>query len=1018
MVYPYFKRRELRAKERFFDNQRIHFESLLFGIASPDQIRSWAQRTLPNGSVVGEVTNWKTVDYKTLKPLRGGLFCQRTFGPIEDFQCQCGKGPVIEEGRPTLWFCPKCEVEFQPASIRRHRMGYVELGSGCVHLWYYKGRPNYLSILLVKKPNFLKSIVYATTVLAQAHELDLLPPDLRSMTQPVPVDQSYRPNQTIPIKADFFSDMSGHGDLYSYMCSIPEDADIPIPDYCLGSDMPSSVDVPPERSEEEMGQMSFEDFLDEYKLRDTSHVSSIVNKLGGQAIIRMINQMDLPLTLKVLALDLRKINYRIQAFATIIRIPLEDRQFRKMKQRRLAMIRRYKLINTFLRNQRDPAWMVLSVIPVLPPTLRPIVLMENGTTTASDVNRLYQRVVFRSKRLQNLPLFDTNLIGFVHRMLQESVESLFENGKAGNIPVMGNNNRPLSAIADRLKGKRGRFRMNLLGKRMDYSARSVIVVGPKMSLHECGLPREIALRLFLPFLLRRLISYEYVKTFKRANDYVRYQNPLVWTLLSEMLPHFPVLLNRAPTLHRLGIQAFQPRIVSSHAISLHPLVCAGFNADFDGDQMAVHMPFSFHARAEAWKLLWSRNNLLAPATGDPILAPSQDMILGSYYLTKTRDIDPPYPPQFPEMPTSLTPELQAASSEETFELELLETKSAGSFYFSDVHDATYAFYQDVIKIRTPIWLRLSRGQTSQSGEGAQSPIELQIQADGFGFAVFDGLQQHRHWAISTQESDFLTAYALILAQYVQTTVGRVLVNQLILSHDRPTSESILSWIQKGMEKLKQEIQADRTDEDISFAMKKFVQEQDYERYKRELGTKFFNSLPEKDKKLEARYNRWKKADLKQGAIERKKVGRELQLAISQMLEDYEASAKVLFNQQTKKTLNQELPTKELQRLVDGFRGFLTRRHHGLDMLTPQDIKLAKEIYYPLLNELFNRDDSPSQVQSDPQTSPDQDASPDQQVSFDQQAQSDPQVRLDAQAGPGQELASADPMDLDDQRPSQ
>lgn len=766
MVFSYFKERELRIRERMHhQDKRIQFESLLLGIASPDQIRRWAQRKLPNGSVIGQVLSAKTLDYKTLKPLRGGLFCERIFGPTKDFYCACNKRQPKNDVR----FCPDCEVEYYPATIRRHRLGYIELVSGSVHIWYFKGRPNYLSILLKKKRPCLERLIYGTSILVNAHLLNLVPNIIRSGDDAVPREQKYSPGHTIPVRSNFCCDVFRQRCFFDYVVSAPEPGDRTIPVYCSGDMVKeASAGMPKDFEEEEA--TDFQEMLRQLENERFAKKQQALNAIGGQAVANMIKRLDLYKMCDILAVEIDALRPLIESLAAIyVHLPSQQRQLTRAVRRRMAYIHRLKLIHGFLRTERKPEWMVLSVLPVLPPTIRPI-SMINGTVVSSDLNRLYQVIIFRNYRLSKLSILDTELIAFHQTLVQRAVDALLENGKGGSEALLDRNNRPLKALADHLKGKRGRFRFNLLGKRVDYSGRSVIVVGPKMKLHECGLPREMALKLFTPFLMRRLIETKYVDNFLRAKIYIQMEHPVIWPLLIEIMTQYPILLNRAPTLHRLGIQAFQPHLVSTQTILLHPLVCGAFNADFDGDQMAVHVPLTFAARTEAWKLLWSRNNLLAPATGDPILAPSQDMILGSYYLTTNGQ---------PKVEKRIKLGLSSPSGL------VQDPPGVGQSgrYFHDIEDALQAFHHDLIQVRTPIWLRLPLDQTSQNAEKPKEPEELQIHADGFGFAVFTDIQQRRQWAISTNESDFLTAYAVIMSQFVQTSAGRILVNQLMTSPD-------------------------------------------------------------------------------------------------------------------------------------------------------------------------------------------------------------------------------------------
>jgi DNA-directed RNA polymerase subunit beta' len=403
---------------------------------------------------------------------------------------------------------------------------------------------------------------------------------------------------------------------------------------------------------------------------------------------------------------------------------------------RARLLRRIKIVRNFRKSKAKPEWMLLSILPVLPPDLRPIIEMGKNQVAVSDLNKLYQKVLFRNQRVIRhkrigSSLNKSNEMRYAQRLLQESVDALLENGRGGSEPITAPNGRPLKSLSDMLKGKKGRFRQNLLGKRVDYSGRSVIVVGPQLKLHECGLPREMALELFQPFLIRRLIRTKIVRTVLGAKKLIAFQDPIIWQILQNIIENHPILLNRAPTLHRLGIQAFQPKLVLGRAILLHPLVCSAFNADFDGDQMAVHVPLSVQARTEALKLMWSRNNLLSPATGQPILGPSQDMVLGCYYLTT-------------ENPKNLS----------------LEQKL---FYsFDEVLDA---YYQYNLAIHTYVWVKSSR--TIEFDENSIPTYELRIDQEGNSHLIFPNCYQ-----VYDKHNE-------LISQYVRTTIGRVLLNNHI-----------------------------------------------------------------------------------------------------------------------------------------------------------------------------------------------------------------------------------------------
>ena len=498
-----------------------NFESIKIGLASPERIREWSY---------GEVKKPETINYRTLKPEKDGLFCERIFGPQKDWECHCGKYRRV---RYKGVICDRCGVEVTKSKVRRSRMGHIELAAPMSHIWYFKGIPSRMGLLLDMSPRSLEKILYfASYVVIDPGETGL--------------------NEKELINEDKFRTVyREHGNTF------------------------------------EVG-------------------------MGAEAVKKLLQKIDLEKESKMLRDDLKD----------------------STGQKRVRTIRRLEVVEAFRKSGNKPEWMILDAIPVIPPDLRPMVQLDGGRFATSDLNDLYRRVINRNNRLKRLLELGAPdiIVRNEKRMLQEAVDALIDNGRRGR-PVTGPGNRPLKSLSDMLKGKQGRFRQNLLGKRVDYSGRSVIVVGPELKFYQCGLPRKMALELFKPFVMDRLVKEGYAHNIKSAKSIVERVKPEVWDVLEDVIKSHPVLLNRAPTLHRLGIQAFEPILVEGKAIKLHPLVCTAYNADFDGDQMAVHVPLSVEAQAEARFLMLSVNNILAPKDGSPITTPSQDMVLGSYYLT-------------------------------------------------------------------------------------------------------------------------------------------------------------------------------------------------------------------------------------------------------------------------------------------------------------------------------------------------------------------------------------------------
>ncbi|EGD51783.1 DNA-directed RNA polymerase, beta' subunit [Thermoanaerobacter ethanolicus JW 200] len=501
--------------------QLRNFEAIKIGLASPEKIREWSR---------GEVKKPETINYRTLKPERDGLFCERIFGPTKDWECHCGKYKRV---RYKGVVCDRCGVEVTRSKVRRERMGHIELAAPVAHIWYVKGIPSRMGLLLDMSPRALEKVLY----------------------------------------------------FVSYVVIDPGDT--------------------PLTKKQLLSEKEYRDYLDKYGNRFRAG-------MGAEAIKELLQEIDLEKLSKELRAEIRE----------------------STGQKRVRAIRRLEVVQAFIDSGNRPEWMILDVIPVIPPDLRPMVQLDGGRFATSDLNDLYRRVINRNNRLKKL--LDLGAPDIIvrneKRMLQEAVDALIDNGRRGR-PVTGPGNRPLKSLSDMLKGKQGRFRQNLLGKRVDYSGRSVIVVGPELKVYQCGLPKEMALELFKPFVMKKLVDEGLAQHIKSAKRMVEKVKPEVWDVLEEVIKEHPVLLNRAPTLHRLGIQAFEPVLVEGRAIKLHPLVCTAYNADFDGDQMAVHVPLSMEAQAEARFLMLAANNILKPQDGKPVMTPTQDMVLGCYYLT-------------------------------------------------------------------------------------------------------------------------------------------------------------------------------------------------------------------------------------------------------------------------------------------------------------------------------------------------------------------------------------------------
>ena len=602
------------------------FDYVKINLASPARIRGWGERTLPDGQCIGEVTKPETINYRTLKPEMSGLFCERIFGPVNDWECHCGKYKRV---RHKGIVCERCGVEVIESNVRRHRMGFVELASPVTHVWYVKGRPSKIALILNISLKELEQVVYFN----------------------------------------------------SYIVLQPGAS----------------------------GELFYKQLLAEtdWQVFDTTKADNndIEVAIGAEAIKNLLKRIDLEQESKELRL-------------LISCVRESDRE---------KLIKRLRVIDQFRASGSDPSWMILDIIPVLPPDLRPMVQLDGGRFATSDLNDLYRRVINRNNRLARLQeiLAPELIIRNEKRMLQEAVDALIDNGKRGRA-VFGLNNRPLKSLSDIIEGKQGRFRQNLLGKRVDYSGRSVIIVGPELKLNQCGLPREMAIELFQPFVIHRLIYEGLVNNIKAAKNIIQSNEVLAWEILEQVMTGHPILLNRAPTLHRLGIQSFEPLLVEGRAIKLHPLVCPAFNADFDGDQMAVHIPLCLEAQTEARMLMLAPNNFLSPATGDPILTPSQDMVLGCYYLTANN-------------PTQQTIKDQ---------------------YFYSFDDVMKAYQQSLISLHTFVWVRYTDVMETELDKSRFSTKQIENQI----LYLSEELQIKTDLQGNT------------ITKYLKTSPGRILLN--------------------------------------------------------------------------------------------------------------------------------------------------------------------------------------------------------------------------------------------------
>src|SRR5689334_2871428 len=622
-----------------------NFDAIEISLASSKQIRSWSS---------GEVTKPETINYRTLKPEKDGLFCERIFGPTKDWECYCGKYKRV---RYKGIVCERCGVEVTRSKVRRERMGHVDLAAPVSHIWFFKGVPSRIGYLLDMAPKELEKVLYfaasiVTWIDDEAREKDVakLEKEVQKVLDAYDAEKEERVQElreSLDRRLEYLQSgkQSGFSEddlLWAETLDVnlkkisDEEREKLEKDVkkVFDSDI-SDTEAYIEDAAERMRQVW--DLFREMKPKDVIPDETVFRELkdrfgspfgfgeyfrggmGAEAVRDLLEQVDLDAE----------------------RNSLEEEVKTAKGQKQSRAVKRLKVVSAFINSENKPEHMILEAVPVIPPELRPMVQLDGGRFATSDLNDLYRRVINRNNRLKRLLDLGAPeiIVNNEKRMLQEAVDALFDNGRRGR-PVTGPGNRPLKSLSDMLKGKQGRFRQNLLGKRVDYSGRSVIVVGPQLKLHQCGLPKDMAIELFKPFVMKRLVDLNHAQNIKSAKRMVERARPVVWDVLEEVITEHPVLLNRAPTLHRLGIQAFEPQLVEGKAIQIHPLVCTAFNADFDGDQMAVHLPLSAEAQAEARILMLSSNNILSPADGRPITSPTQDMVLGIYCLTRETEDAP------------------------------------------------------------------------------------------------------------------------------------------------------------------------------------------------------------------------------------------------------------------------------------------------------------------------------------------------------------------------------------------
>ncbi len=663
------------------------FDYIKIKLASPFRILQWSNRKLPNGQFVGEVQKSETINYRTFKPEMDGLFCERIFGPSRSFECACGKYKRVRyEGL----ICERCGVELTESRVRRHRMGYINLIYPVTHVWYINSRPNFMALLLeVEQCEKQLYTAEKKSTIVNLWDERIKRIKLASLAYFIAEDE--------------ISFYGLHWDLQYYRLYREfDETNYPLKPYPKPKNR--RYNTP------------------KYLLRATPNFL-----IGAPLIKRELEKLNL-------RIEIKKTRDFISDCTKVLNGELVVSDDRKWEQQRTYKLReqaiqRIRILENLIGTGSSPAWMILTILPVIPPALRPMIQLEGGRFATSDLNELYRRIITRNNRLLRLLEIDAPqlIIRNEKRLLQEAVDTLIDNGKRGKIALSANN-RPLKSLSDIIKGKHGRFRQNLLGKRVDYSGRSVIVVGPSLKLNQCGLPYEMAIELFQPFIIRELINQGLASNMKIAKNLIQQSEAIIDPVLEKVLRNHPIFLNRAPTLHRLGIQAFEPILVQGRAIKLHPLVCSAFNADFDGDQMAVHIPLSVESQAECYMLMLTPYNFLSPANGEPIIMPSQDMVLGCYYLTVNN----------------------------------ISSLLGSNHYFVDLEDVILAYNQNQIELHSSIWIRIKD----------QNPFDLNLIKK---VQLKDNtiLEYYKNTQMRKDKN------GEIIAQYLQTTTGRVILNYTI-----------------------------------------------------------------------------------------------------------------------------------------------------------------------------------------------------------------------------------------------
>ena len=684
------------------------FNYIKIKLASPFRILQWSNRKLPNGQFVGEVQKSETINYRTFKPEMDGLFCERIFGPSKSLECACGKYKRVRyEGL----ICERCGVELTESRVRRHRMGYINLIYPVTHVWYINSRPNFMALLLEieeSEKKFNTTYTQCSESCLKCEGLKVTPSTIIDLWDER-IKRIKLASLAYFIAEDEISFYGLHWDLQQYRRSRE-----------LGySGYPLKPYPKPENRRYNTPK---------YLLRATPNFL-----IGAPLLKRELEKLNLSSEI-----------FKTRSFVLICTKVLNKEKkkpltrhsvwFRKWEQQRIYKLReqaikRIRILENLIGTGSRPSWMILSILPVIPPALRPMIQLEGGRFATSDLNELYRRIITRNNRLLRLLEIDAPqlIIRNEKRLLQEAVDTLIDNGKRGKIALSANN-RPLKSLSDIIKGKHGRFRQNLLGKRVDYSGRSVIVVGPSLKLNQCGLPYEMVIELFQPFIIRELINQGLANNMKTAKNLIQQNELVIEPVLEKILTNHPIFLNRAPTLHRLGIQAFEPILVQGRAIKLHPLVCSAFNADFDGDQMAVHIPLSFEAQAECYMLMLAPYNFLSPANGEPIIMPSQDMVLGCYYLTVTN----------------------------------IKGLLGSSHYFANLEDVMLAYNQNKLELHSLLWVRYNNISTLESKY--LKTIKLQ---DNSTIEYYEDVQVRKN------------AKNEIVTTYLKTTTGRILLNYTI-----------------------------------------------------------------------------------------------------------------------------------------------------------------------------------------------------------------------------------------------